>query len=104
MSNPWTIPMSCPLIGDEEADAVHEVVRSGWLSAGPNVPQFEDDFARLAQTTHAVAFANGTVALHALLRALEIGPGDEVIVPDITFISTATAVLHAGATPVFADV
>ena len=93
-----------PLLGEAEARAVYDVVLSGWLSAGPNGPALERAFAQLSNTEHAVAFCNGTVALQAMLVALGVGPGDEVIVPDITFISTATSVLHAGATPVFADV
>ena len=104
MAETWKIPMADPLVGEEEARAVYEVVLSGWLSAGPKVPQFEQAFADLVGVKHAVAFCNGTVALHAILLAMGIGPGDEVIVPDITFISTATSVLHAGATPVLADV
>jgi perosamine synthetase len=96
--------MADPLVGEEEARAVYDVVLSGWLSAGPNVPLFEAAMAHLVGVPHAVAFCNGTVALHAILTALGVGPGDEVIVPDITFISTATAVLHAGATPVLCDV
>jgi len=104
MTEPYKIPMADPLVGEAEARAVHEVVKSGWLSAGPNVPNFERAFAELVGVKHAVAFCNGTVALHAILLALNISKGDEVIVPDITFISTATSVLHAGAIPVFADV
>lgn len=104
MAETWKIPMADPLVGEEEARAVYEVVLSGWLSAGPKVLQFEKAFADLVGVKHAVAFCNGTVTLHAILLAIGIGPGDEVIVPDITFISTATSVMHAGATPVFADV
>ena len=96
--------MTAPLVGEEEARAVYEVVLSGWLSAGPKVPQFEEAFSDLVGVKHAVAFCNGTTALHATLLAIGIGPGDEVIVPDITFISTATSVIHARAIPVFADV
>ncbi len=100
----WKIPMADPFIGEEEARAVYDVVLSGWLSAGPKVPQFERAFAELVGVRHAVSFCNGTVALHAILLAMGIGPGDEVIVPDITFISTATSIMHTGASPVFADV
>jgi perosamine synthetase len=96
--------MADPLVGEAEARAVYDVVRSGWLSAGPKVPEFEQAFATLVGARNGVAFCNGTVALHAMLIAAGVGPGAEVVVPAITFISTATSVLHAGATPVFADV
>ncbi|MFQ5681800.1 MAG: DegT/DnrJ/EryC1/StrS family aminotransferase [Candidatus Binatia bacterium] len=100
----WKIPMADPAVGEEEARAVYGVVLSGWLSAGPKVPEFEKGFSGTVGVKHAVAFCNGTAALHATLLATGIGRGDEVIVPDITFVSTATSVIHTGATPVFADV
>jgi len=104
MAENWKISITNPSVGEEEARAVADVVRSGWLSAGPNLAEFEKEFARRSGTKDAVALCNGTAALHAMLVASGIGPGDEVIVPGITFISTATSVVHAGATPVFADV
>jgi len=104
MPEAWKIPMADPFIGEEEARAVYDVVLSGWLSAGPKVPEFERRFADLVGVHHAIAFCNGTVALHSILIALGIGAGAEVIVPDITFISSATSVLHAGALPAFVDV
>ncbi len=98
------IRLARPDMGDEEIDAVARVLRSGILTNGPATAEFERRMAERHDTEHAVAFANGTVALQALYTAFGIGPGDEVIVPSLTFISTATSVLHAGATPVFADV
>lgn len=98
------IPMANPNIGEEEARAVYEVVKSGWLNEGKKVEEFETNFAEYIGTKHAVAFFNGTVALHAVLHALGIKNGDEVIVPSFTFISTANSVLFTGAKPVFADI
>jgi perosamine synthetase len=77
---------------------------STWVNEGRKVKEFEDGICKYISCNHAVAFFNGTVALHAILVALGIGSGDEVIVPSLTFVSTATAVLHAGATAVFADI
>lgn len=99
-----SIPVLQPLIGDEEIDAVAEVMRSGWLGLGPRTEQFERQFAAFAGSRFAVAMNSGTAALHLALDALKLGPGDEVIVPPITFVSTIHAVSYVGATPVFADV
>ena len=96
--------IASPLLGTEEEEAVAAVLRSGILTNGPATAKFESTMAELHETEHGVAFANGTVALAAMYLAAGIGPGDEVIVPSLTFISTATSVLHVGATPVFADV
>lgn len=90
----------------EEADvrAVLETLRSDYLTTGPKVAEFETAFADFVRARHAVAVANGTAALHAAMFALGLGPGDEVIVPAITFAATANAVVYQGAMPVFADV
>lgn len=93
-----------PTISEQELAAVSEVFRSGILTDGPASIAFENEFAAFHEVDHAVAFANGSVALAAIYLGLDIGPGDEVIVPSMTFISTATSVLHVGATPVFADI
>lgn len=99
------IPVAAPIIGDRELAYVTDAIRSGWVSsAGPYIDRFEAAFAEYVGCDQAVAVSNGTVALHLALHALGIGPGDEVVVPDLTFVATANAVLQAGATPVLADV
>lgn len=99
------IPVAAPVIGAREIECVTEAVRSGWVSSiGPYLDEFERRFAAFCGTKHAIALSNGTVALHLALHTLGVGPGDEVIVPDLTFAATAHAVLQTGATPVFADV
>lgn len=98
------IPVLQPSIGQEEIDAVSEVLRSGWLGLGPKTAQFEAAFAAYTGSRFAVALNSGTAALHLALDVLGIGPGDEVIVPTITFISTVHAIRYVGATPVFADI
>lgn len=98
------IPIAEPSIGEEELANVVEAVRSGWVSSKGNfIIQFEEEFARYCGAGYGVATANGTVALHLALVALGIGPGDEVIVPSLTFIATANAVRYCGAEPVFVD-
>lgn len=98
------IRMAAPVTGEEEVQAVREVLESGFLTNGPFTRRFESLMAERHGTAHGVAFANGTVALSAMYLAAGIGPGDEVIVPSLTFFSTCTSVLHVGATPVFADI
>ncbi len=92
-------------VGPEEEEAVIEVLRSKWISMGPRTAALEEAFARLLQVPHAVAVANGTAALHlALLASGAVRPGDEVIVPSMTFVATANAARYVGANPVFADI
>ncbi|HDD26357.1 MAG TPA: DegT/DnrJ/EryC1/StrS family aminotransferase, partial [Acidilobales archaeon] len=98
------IRVSSPYITDEEVELVRKVLLSRRLAAGPVVKEFEERFARFIGVKHALAVANGTIALELILKALSIGPGDEVIVPDFTFIATASTVLMVGAKPVFADI
>jgi perosamine synthetase len=99
------IPISQPKISQREIDYVTDAVKSGWVSSlGAYVDKFEEGFATFCGTSHAVSVANGTVGLHLALKVLDIGPGDEVIVPDLTFVATANAVVAAGATPVMVDV
>ena len=89
---------------EEDIAAVVAVLRSDWLTTGPWVERFESAFAERVGARHAVAVASGTAALHAMLAVLGIGPGDEVVVPPMTFAATANAVLYCGARPLFADV
>jgi perosamine synthetase len=93
-----------PSLGAEELNNVVEAVQSGWISSqGKFIPEFEQKFARYCGAQYGVASSNGTVALHLALKALGVGKGDEVIVPDLTFIATANAVTHSGAEPVLVD-
>jgi perosamine synthetase len=98
------IPVMRPLLGDEEAMAAAEAVRSGWVAQGPRVAEFEAAFASSVGAAHGVAVSSCTTGLHLLLHLLGVGPGDEVVVPSFSFIATANAVRYCGATPVFADV
>jgi len=98
------IPYGKQTIDDEDITAVVSVLKSDWLTTGPAVVQFEKDLQEQTGTDHAIAVSSGTAALHAIMFALNIGAGDEVIVPAITFVATANAVLYQGGTPVFADV
>jgi dTDP-4-amino-4,6-dideoxygalactose transaminase len=98
------IPVMRPWLGQEEAEAAAEAVASGWVAQGPRVREFEEAFAAAVGTPHAVAVSSCTAALHLALITAGIGPGDEVIVPSLSFIATANAVRYVGAQPVFADV
>src|SRR5437588_590387 len=98
------IPVTRPWLGEEEAAAAAAALASGWIAQGPRVAEFEEAFASALGTGHAVALSSCTAALHLALVAAGIGPGDEVIVPSLSFIATANAVRYVGAQPVFADV
>jgi len=98
------IPYGKQYIDEEDIKAVEDVLRSDWLTTGPKVAEFESSFANYVDTKHAVAVSSGTAALHCAMYALGIGPGDEVIVPSMTFAATANCVVFQGGTPVFADV
>ncbi len=98
------LPVSAPIIGDKELLYVSDCLLTGWVSsAGKYIPQFEKEFSQFCNCDYGVATSSGTTALHLALEVLGIGPGDEVIVPTLTFIATANAVKYAGATPVFVD-
>jgi dTDP-4-amino-4,6-dideoxygalactose transaminase len=100
----WRVPLSDVLVDAAIDDAVTEAVRSGWWSMGPRVEEFEQAFAAFCGTERAFAVANGTAALHLALLALGCGPGDEVLLPSLTFVAAANTIGHVGATPVFCDI
>jgi len=98
------IPLARPEMGDEEIALVAETIRSGWITQGPRVAEFERAFAARVGAAHAVAVSNCTTALHLALVASGIGPQDEVIVPPHSFIATSNPILYCGARPVFVDI
>jgi dTDP-4-amino-4,6-dideoxygalactose transaminase len=100
----WRVPLADVVIDDEDIATVVDTYRSGWLSMGPRTSDFESAFAAYLGVKHAFAVSSGTAALHLMCLAARIQPGDEVIVPSLTFVATANAVRYAGATPVFADI
>jgi perosamine synthetase len=100
----WRIPVARPDVGPAEAAAVQEVMASGWITQGPRVRKFEEAFARLCGTSHAVATNTGTAALHVALLALDLEPEAEVITTPLSCIASANPILFQGARPVFADV
>lgn len=98
------IPISLPVTGDEEWQALKEPLETGWLTAGPKVRDFEDAFAERHQVKYAIAVTSATTALHLALIALDIKAGDQVIVPAFTWVSTANVVLYQGAEVIFCDI
>ena len=98
------IPYGRQIVDEDDIDAVVEVLRSDWLTTGPAVERFETAFSGFVGAEHGVAVTNGTAALHLAMLAAGIGPGDEVIVPALTFVASANAVRYVGASVVFADV
>ena len=98
------VPLSDIAVDDELVAAVTTTLRSGWWSMGPRVHELEEAFAALCGVDHALAVSNGTAALHLALLGLGCGPGDEVIVPSLTFVAAANTVVQTGASPVFADI
>src|SRR5438309_1724647 len=98
------IPVQRPYLGAEELAAVRGVFDSRWLGMGAVSAAFEDRLRRLLGVRHVLAVNTGTSALHLALAALDLRPGDEILVPSLTFVSTPQAVLAAGAVPVFCEV
>jgi dTDP-4-amino-4,6-dideoxygalactose transaminase len=96
--------VSDPILGTEEKTALSDVVDRGWITMGDRVRAFEQTFAEAHGVADAVAVGSCTAALHLILEALGVGPGDEVLVPSLSFVATANCVLYAGATPVFVDI
>jgi dTDP-4-amino-4,6-dideoxygalactose transaminase len=100
----WRIPLSDLDYGQEEMEAVERVLRSKWLSMGPEVESFETEFAALQSARYALAVSSGTAGLHLAFLVANIGPGDEVIQPALNFVATANMTVACGATPIFADI
>jgi len=98
------LPFSRPSITEEDISAVGDVLRSGWITTGPTVAEFERAFCEYVGCTRAVALSSATAGMHLVLKGLGIGPGDEVITPSMTWVSTINLIVLAGATPVFADI
>jgi perosamine synthetase len=105
MTEPGFIPVAAPVLDGNEKKYVLDCLESTWISSsGKYLDRFEEAFAEFCGVKHAVSCSNGTTALHLALLALDVGPGDEVIVPTLTFVATANAVTYCGARPVFVDV
>jgi dTDP-4-amino-4,6-dideoxygalactose transaminase len=98
------LPYALPSIGEEEIAEVVDTLRSGWVTTGPKTKRFENDFLAYTNAGNALAVNSCTAALHTALAALRVGPGDEVILPTLTFCATANVVVHLGARPVLVDV
>lgn len=100
----WQVPLFDPDLGPQEEQALVDVIRSKWLTMGERTKEFERRFAQETGVPVALACNSATAALHMALAALDVGPGDDVIVPSLTFVATANAVRYCGARPIFADV
>ena len=100
----WRVPLSAPCFAEEEVRAAEEVLRSGWWTYGPVARRLETEFAARVGVEHAIAVSSGTAALHLALAALDLQAGEQVLTPSLTFVAAANCILHAGGTPIFADV
>ncbi|HEX9975209.1 MAG TPA: DegT/DnrJ/EryC1/StrS family aminotransferase [bacterium] len=100
----WKIPLFDSDFGQEEIDATADVIRSRWITMGEETQKFEQEFGKFINARHAFAVSNGTTALHLANVVLGIGPGDEVLVPSLTFVASVNSILYTGATPIFADI
>jgi dTDP-4-amino-4,6-dideoxygalactose transaminase len=100
----WAVPLADVVVSDEDLAEIVDTYRSGWLSMGPRTQELERAFCELTGARHALAVANGTAALHLACAAAGLGPGDEAIVPSLTFVASANAIAYMGARPVFADI
>ena len=100
----WKVTLSDLNFDQRERKAIDRVIKSKWLTMGETVEKLERDFAKFIGATHAVAVSSGTAALHLAMRALEIKPNDEVIVPSLSFVASSNAILYVGAKPVFVDI
>jgi len=98
------IPVAKPVLDEREVEAVRRVILSGWVTQGPEVAAFEQEFADIVGASHACAVSNCTTALHLALMAVGVSPGDEVITVSHSFIATANAIRYCGAVPVFVDI
>jgi dTDP-4-amino-4,6-dideoxygalactose transaminase len=100
----WQVPLADVVIPEDDITAVAEVYRSGWLSMGPRTAEFEQALADYTGARHALGTASGTASLHLICMAAGFGPGDEVVVPSLTFVASVNAIAYTGATPVFTDI
>ncbi len=98
------LPFSKPVISEDGIQSVVETLRSGWITTGPKTGAFESKFCEYTGAAHSVALSSATAGMHLLFKALDIGPGDEVVTPSMTWVSTVNLIVLAGATPVFADI